>query len=117
MKKPKQQPLTEPKRRCEVCGCSGSYNAKKMAAGEPVIMAFNITIYRRTRLGGAQQATAKRALVCESCFVQITASQGRLGAKGESLALALFERAKDCYSGLVVATEKKLAKAEAAVKP
>lgn len=109
MKQPKQEKLVKPTRSCTVCGCEGSCGSKVMGEKEPVILAVNMTVYRRTRRG-RQLATSKRVRVCERCVIRAAASQGPT-EEGAILGTALIARLWERYSAMV-ATDKKLSRAE-----
>lgn len=90
---------------CVVCGSAAPANSKIFAPGQPVIVALNVTIYRKTR-AGRQLATGRQVRVCEECLTQAVASRGgRLNIKAASLAVAIFERIAERYSAMCEAKE------------
>jgi len=96
----KQPGLFTPSRACVVCGNSAPFNRKFLSPGEPSILSMYTTIYRRTR-AGRQLATSKTVQVCEECFGKVTGSQGsKLTIPAAVLAVAIFQRAADCYKAI-----------------
>jgi hypothetical protein len=89
-------------RSCDVCGCEAG-NGPYYKKGQPVIVALNLTIYRRVPKS-RQLKGCKKVRVCESCLVRAIASRGgNLTGEATSLASALFGRIAERYSAMTEA--------------
>lgn len=85
---------------CEICRDRAPYNSKTFKADQPVILAINVTIYRRTRRG-RQLATSKRVQICERCAVRAVGSPIASTEEGLSFGESLFARIGDLYRRMV----------------
>lgn len=95
------EPLFQAQRVCCVCGSSALHNQKQFPAGQPVILAINLTIYRRTPRSGRQLATAKNVRCCETCTIKAVTNPSC--PEGQRLAGAIFSALGDRYSAMVEA--------------
>jgi hypothetical protein len=85
-------------RACCICRGEAASGAKKPRPWEPVIVALNVTIYRKIS-GRRQLATATAVRVCESCLIKVLASRGqKFTLEAFLLAQALYGRISDRYS-------------------